>query len=284
MIARPIIDNRHRHHRRSAGLPRHDPATTGGRCGGAPKDQCPPGTSRSAAPTSASGTLTCPTAISARPSPLRERVGAARPQGLPGRREGRSDERTRTTARVEEAMHGYWPAKPPDFETEGRIRHKDGPTARCSPGGAVCDVAGKPIRIVGITLDITRLKLAEEAVRASEALPPLVQDSSDIISLFDAEARSSTSPRRSNACSATGWRTGSAGTSSATRSSTRQPGGQVGVLRDGPARPGAPVTAEFRLRTPTARGGTSRPSARTSVRTERRGIVANYRDVTDRKG
>jgi PAS domain S-box-containing protein len=55
-------------------------------------------------------------------------------------------------------------------------------------GTAVRDGAGKPIRFAGVLLDITRLKQAEEASRASEArFRALVQNSSDIISLFDAK-------------------------------------------------------------------------------------------------
>ena len=50
------------------------------------------------------------------------------------------------------------------------------------------DDRGEPIRVVGSGVDITDLKRTEEALRASERrFRALVQNSSDIISLFDAD-------------------------------------------------------------------------------------------------
>src|SRR5262249_565565 len=70
-----------------------------------------------------------------------------------------------------------------EYENEIRARHKDGSyRTLLARGAAVRDAAGKPIRFVGVLVDITRLKLAEEALRESEqrwrsltdALPQLV--------------------------------------------------------------------------------------------------------------
>src|SRR5262249_43662360 len=90
--------------------------------------------------------------------------------------------------RVEEAVRRYLTGESTEFETEVRFRHRDGSDrTMLARGAAVRDAAGKPTRWVGVFIDVTRLKRAEEAVRAREAqFRALVQNSSDIISLFDA--------------------------------------------------------------------------------------------------
>jgi PAS domain S-box-containing protein len=71
--------------------------------------------------------------------------------------------------RVEEATRRYLAGQTTEYETEARLRHKDGSyRTMLARGAAVRDAAGKPVRFVGITLDITKLKIAEEALRASE--------------------------------------------------------------------------------------------------------------------
>src|SRR5207245_5132116 len=72
-------------------------------------------------------------------------------------------------ARLEEAVRRYLAGETTEFETEIRLRHKDGsyrPTL--ARGAAVRDAAGKPIRMVGVVIDITDLKEVEEALRESE--------------------------------------------------------------------------------------------------------------------
>jgi PAS domain S-box-containing protein len=70
-----------------------------------------------------------------------------------------------------------------EFETEYRVRHKDGSDRwRLARGVALRDSEGRPIRFIGSFVEITDLKRAEEALRESEqrwrslteALPQLV--------------------------------------------------------------------------------------------------------------
>src|SRR5205823_4631504 len=72
-------------------------------------------------------------------------------------------------ARLEGAVRRYLAGETTEFETEIRLRHKDGsyrPTL--ARGAAVRDAAGKPIRMVGVVIDITDLKEVEQALRESE--------------------------------------------------------------------------------------------------------------------
>jgi PAS domain S-box-containing protein len=56
------------------------------------------------------------------------------------------------------------------FEIENRLRHRDGSDRWVLVRGTVRrDATGKPIRFVGSIVDITQLKLTEQALRASEA-------------------------------------------------------------------------------------------------------------------
>ncbi|TMQ29695.1 MAG: PAS domain S-box protein, partial [Planctomycetota bacterium] len=90
--------------------------------------------------------------------------------GPPAGRESALDEANPDDrARLEEAVRRYLAGETTEFETEIRLRHKDGsyrPTL--ARGAAVRDAAGKPIRMVGVVIDITDLKEVEEALRESE--------------------------------------------------------------------------------------------------------------------
>jgi PAS domain S-box-containing protein len=85
--------------------------------------------------------------------------------------------------RIEEAIRRYLAGETAEYEMEARFRCPGGPyRTMLARGLAVRDATGKPIRFVGTLLDITRLKLTEEALRESErrwrdlteALPQLV--------------------------------------------------------------------------------------------------------------
>ncbi|MBO0784231.1 MAG: PAS domain-containing protein, partial [Ktedonobacteraceae bacterium] len=55
------------------------------------------------------------------------------------------------------------------YEVENRIIHPDGQVRWVlSKGNAVCGPDGKPLRMLGVSLDITQRKAAEEALRKSE--------------------------------------------------------------------------------------------------------------------
>jgi PAS domain S-box-containing protein len=86
--------------------------------------------------------------------------------GPPAGRESALDEADPDDrARLEEMVRRYLAGETTEFETELRLRHKDGsyrPTL--ARGAAVRDAAGKPIRMVGVIIDITDLKRAEEEI------------------------------------------------------------------------------------------------------------------------
>ena len=71
--------------------------------------------------------------------------------------------------RFQERVRRYLAGETSEYETEVRLRHKDGYyRTMLSRGTAVRDAAGKPIRFVGVTVDITQLSNAEDALRESE--------------------------------------------------------------------------------------------------------------------
>jgi two-component system, sensor histidine kinase and response regulator len=71
--------------------------------------------------------------------------------------------------RVEEAVRRYLAGESKEYETEARFRHRDGSyRTLLARGVAMRDAAGKPTRFVGVTVDITQLRLAEEELRESE--------------------------------------------------------------------------------------------------------------------
>jgi PAS domain S-box-containing protein len=110
-----------------------------------------------------------------------EQLGYERPPA--GRTDAMAEVHPDDLARVEEAIRRYTTGETAEYETEARLRHKDGSfRTMLSRGAAVRDASGKVIRFVGISIDITNLKLTEEALRESEqrwrslteALPQLV--------------------------------------------------------------------------------------------------------------
>ena len=71
--------------------------------------------------------------------------------------------------RVERAMRAYLSGETREYEVESRGRHKDGSYRwLLTRGVAVRDAEGRAIRLMSGTIDITALKQAEEALRASE--------------------------------------------------------------------------------------------------------------------
>ncbi|HLN06329.1 MAG TPA: PAS domain-containing protein, partial [Acidimicrobiales bacterium] len=71
--------------------------------------------------------------------------------------------------RVKRDVQAYMAGETPRYETEYRVRHKDGSYRWIlSRGVAVRDAAGTPIRFNGSTVDITDRRRAEEALRESE--------------------------------------------------------------------------------------------------------------------
>jgi PAS domain S-box-containing protein len=90
-------------------------------------------------------------------------------------------------ASLGEAMRRYLTAETSAFETETRVRHKDG-SYRCmlTRGVAVRDARGRPIRFLGSSVDITDLKRAESELRISEQrFRTFVDHATDAFFLFD---------------------------------------------------------------------------------------------------
>ena len=80
-------------------------------------------------------------------------------------------------ARVEEMVRRYLAGETAEFETEVRFRHTDGSyRTMLARGAAVRDAAGRPIRLVGVTVDITKLKHAEEALAQERYLLATLMD------------------------------------------------------------------------------------------------------------
>src|SRR3954451_905039 len=71
--------------------------------------------------------------------------------------------------RVERGLRAHLSGQTREYEAECRARHKDGSYSwRLSRGAAVRDAEGRAIRFMMSAVDITDLKRAEEALRASE--------------------------------------------------------------------------------------------------------------------
>jgi two-component system sensor histidine kinase/response regulator len=96
------------------------------------------------------------------------------PAGRPGAPlEAHPDDRPH----LEEAVRRYLAGETTEYEAEIRFRHKDGSyRTMLGRGAAVRDVAGKPIRFVGVSVDITNLKRAEAVLRTSEERRRLILD------------------------------------------------------------------------------------------------------------
>src|SRR5205807_4135366 len=94
------------------------------------------------------------------------------------------EDRDRVGCAIQAALNG----ETQEFDVEYRIPHKDGSEHwHLTRGTVLRDPTGRPIRFLGSRVDITDLKRAEVALRESEErFRLLVQNSSDIISLFDA--------------------------------------------------------------------------------------------------
>jgi PAS domain S-box-containing protein len=94
-------------------------------------------------------------------------------------------------APVEEAARRYLAGETTDYETETRLRHNDGSyRTMLARGVAVRNASGKPIRFVGVTVDITKLKIAEEELRRTSQLLQAVADGTqDAVYVKDREGR-----------------------------------------------------------------------------------------------
>src|SRR6185295_14278913 len=70
--------------------------------------------------------------------------------------------------RLLEEVQAYLDGKSEKFESEYRIRHKNGSLHwNLARGVAIRDAGGRPIRFTGTSVDITRLKQVEEDARAA---------------------------------------------------------------------------------------------------------------------
>ena len=93
--------------------------------------------------------------------------------------------------RAEEAAIRYLAGQTTEYETETRLRHKDGSYRNILARGlAVRNAAGKPIRFMGVTIDISKLRLAEEELRRTTALFQAVADGTqDAVYIKDRDGR-----------------------------------------------------------------------------------------------
>ena len=216
-----------------------------------------------------------------------EQLGYERPPSPTDHETGMVPVHSDDRSRLEGAMRQYLAGETSEFEIENRVRHKDGSYRwMLTRGVAVRDAGGKPMRFVGTGVDITDRKRAEEALRASEVrFRALVQNSSDIISLFDAEGTvvyQSASIER-----LLGYRPEDRIGRNVFSDPIVHPddlGAKRAFFDTALDRPGAPVTAEFRLRHTDGSWRDIEAVGQNFLHDPGvAGIVANYRDVTERK-
>jgi PAS domain S-box-containing protein len=93
--------------------------------------------------------------------------------------------------RLAEAIRRYLAGETAQYESEARFRCLDGSyRTMLARGVAVRDATGKPIRFIGTLLDITSLKVIEEALRASEQrFRVFVDHAADAFFLHDEQGR-----------------------------------------------------------------------------------------------
>ncbi len=71
--------------------------------------------------------------------------------------------------RAKEAIQAYFRGETPEYEFEHRLRHRDGSwRSIIARGIAVRDADGKPLRMVGSHLDVTKRREAEQCLRENE--------------------------------------------------------------------------------------------------------------------
>jgi PAS domain S-box-containing protein len=99
----------------------------------------------------------------------------------------RPDDRERLWREVQ----AFLVSERPVFETEARVRHRDGSDRwHLARGVALRDARGKPVRFIGSSVDITDLKRAQEALRESERrFRTLVDHAADAFFLHDEQGR-----------------------------------------------------------------------------------------------
>ena len=187
-LRRPHHRRPRRHCRCRPGLPRRDPAAAGGRGGGVPPGQRADGAGGARFQRRRLGYRLPDSDYNRRRRHYMnvwEQLGYDSP---PAGRESALDEADPDDrAHLEEAVRRYLAGETTEFETEIRLRHKDGSyRTTLARGAAVRDAAGKPIRMVGVIVDITDLKRAEEAVRESEwRFRTFADHATDAFFLFD---------------------------------------------------------------------------------------------------
>jgi PAS domain S-box-containing protein len=93
---------------------------------------------------------------------------------------------------VRAALEAHLADRAPHFQVQHRLRHKDGRWIWILARGRVvaCDETGRPLRACGTHMDITARKLAEEALKRSEAFArSVVESSADCVQVFSLDGQ-----------------------------------------------------------------------------------------------